>query len=320
MFKLYWTMYTGQKDDSISTRLDNLFANKKFSEVGKKLVTPLKLSLSKEVVRRHHYLNLPGREPRTPNWSANRSTNKLSSPEFALPMEEVSFIKEYLYSFIDTHEAIMKKNKELSKEEGDEISKTDKQRMRMWEAVFADKNRAHLMQMNNSHSKAQMDAWNSPEKIASFYKIITNMYNDASWEPMSSHFGSMHDRLDTSICLKLIGGPIKVEVAKKWYCSVKGKLNKSIAFYKRSGNGTGNLREQSVNSTSTSSGPLTNENIVDDNRSSFISNLHVGYFWALSEVCGLTNNISQNCSKVGISSTSTMSSSTASSSMHKGKK
>jgi hypothetical protein len=97
-------------------------------------------------------------------------------------------------------------------------------------------------------------------------------------------------------------------------------LNKSIAFYKRSGNGTGNLKEQSVNSTSTSSGPSTNENIVDDNRSSFISNLHVGYFWALSEVCGLTNNISQNCSKIGISSTSTMSSSTTSSSAHKGKK
>jgi hypothetical protein len=102
----------------------------------------------------------------------------------------------------------------LSKEEGDEISKTDKQRMRMWEAVFADKNRSHLMQMNNSHLKAQMDAWNSLEKIASFYKVITNMYNDVSWEPMSSCFGSMHDRLDTSICLRLIGGPIKVEVAK----------------------------------------------------------------------------------------------------------
>jgi hypothetical protein len=111
-----------------------------------------------------------------------------------------------------------------------------------------------------------------------------------------------------------------LKLQKKWYCSVKGELNKSIAFYKRSGNGTGNLREQSVNSTSTSSGPSTNENIVDDNRSSFISNLHVGYFWALSEVCGLTNNISQNCSKIGISSTSTMSSSTASSSMRRGKK
>ncbi len=213
-FKQYWTMYTAQKDDSISTRLDNLFVNKKFSEVGKKLVTPSKLSLGKEVVRRHHYLNLPGKAPRTPNWSVDRSTKKLSLPEFALPMEEVSFIKEYLQSFIDIHEAIMKKNKELSKEEGGEISKSDKQRMRMWEAVFADKNRTHLMQMNNSHSKAQMDARNSLEKISTFYTVITKMYNDASWEPMSSRFGSMHDRLDTSICLKLIGEPIKVEVAK----------------------------------------------------------------------------------------------------------
>jgi hypothetical protein len=109
-FKLYWTMYTGQKDEPISTRLETLFANKKFSEVGKKLVTPSKLCLSKEVLCRHHYLNLPGREPRTPNWSVDRSTTKkLCLPKFALPMEEVKFIKEYLYSFIDTHEAIMKK-------------------------------------------------------------------------------------------------------------------------------------------------------------------------------------------------------------------
>jgi hypothetical protein len=108
-FKLYWTMYTGQKDESISTRLETLFANKKFSEVGKKLITLLKLCLSQEVLRRHHYLNLPGREPRTPNWSVDRSTKKLCLPEFAIPMEEVKYIKDYLYSFIDTHEAIMKK-------------------------------------------------------------------------------------------------------------------------------------------------------------------------------------------------------------------
>jgi hypothetical protein len=84
--------------------------------------------------------------------------------------------------------------------------------------------------MNSLHSKAQMDARNSKEKILNFYTVIVKMYNDVSWEPMNSRFGSMHDRLDTSICLWLIGEPLKVEVAKKWYCSVKGELNKSIAF------------------------------------------------------------------------------------------
>jgi hypothetical protein len=164
-FKLYWTMCTGLTDVSISTRLETLFANKKFSEVRRKLITPLKLCLSQEVLHRHHYLNLSGREPRTPNWSVNMSTLKLSEPEFALPIQQVRYIKEYIHSFIDTHEEIMKKNKELSKEEGDEISKTDKQRMRLWEAVFADKNHTFLMQMNSLHSKAQMDARNSKENI-----------------------------------------------------------------------------------------------------------------------------------------------------------
>jgi hypothetical protein len=36
---------------------------------------------------------------------------RLSEPKFALPLDEVTSIKEYIKSFIDTHEKIMEEKK-----------------------------------------------------------------------------------------------------------------------------------------------------------------------------------------------------------------
>jgi hypothetical protein len=89
-------------------------------------------------------------------------------------------------------------------DEGETIYKTDKERMHLWETVFDESNREHLIRLNDSHSRRQIDARNSNEKYKDLYCHVTKMYNNISWIPMSSHFTYINERLGTSFPLQFI--------------------------------------------------------------------------------------------------------------------
>jgi hypothetical protein len=155
------------------------------------------------------------------------------------------------------------------------------------------------MRLNDCHNRAQIDARNLKENYMGMYHHVTKMYNDISWVPISGIFAHIHERLNISIPFKLIGEEMTVVNAKKFYCIIKGELNWVIAGWRKSGNGSMNLEV----ATSISPHMSSNEIISDDTKGKFIQYLHVGYFWGLSEKCGLTDSVSQNCSRIGFSST-----------------
>ena len=85
---------------------------------------------------------------------------------------------------------------------------------------------------------------------------------------------------------------------KNAYTDAKGKMNMSLANWKLSGNGKGNLKAK-VKGLGCDTSLSTDENdimFVDNNCFNFVSQLHIAYFWSLCEVSGLTHHISQNCS------------------------
>jgi hypothetical protein len=91
---------------------------------------------------------------------------------------------------------------------------------------------------------------------------------------------------------------------KDLYRSTKGELNKVLSKWKRSGNGAGRrntiFKNVDYESDDLNAGEEVDIEFVEDDHYSFIRNLHVGYFWNLTEVTHLTNLISQNCSAISI--------------------
>ena len=83
---------------------------------------------------------------------------------------------------------------------------------------------------------------------------------------------------------------------KHAYTDAKGKMNIALANWKLSGNGKGNLKAK-VRGLGYDDEITDNNNVtfVNDDRFNFVSQLHIAYFWSLSDICGLTYHISQNC-------------------------
>jgi hypothetical protein len=103
---------------------------------------------------------------------------------------------------------------------------------------------------------------------------------------------------------------------------MKGIFNKMLSSYKRSGNGSLNLQDLHNHSANTNSKSSKEEVFVDDNKEGtfLMGKVHHGYFWALAEQNQLLSTVSQNCEKIGISSSGSESISTTSSSSFKPRK
>jgi hypothetical protein len=103
---------------------------------------------------------------------------------------------------------------------------------------------------------------------------------------------------------------------------MKGFFNKMLSNYKRSGNGSLNLQDSHNHSESSKSKSNKEEVFMDDNdKATFLmGKVYHGYFWALAEENQLSSTVSQNCEKIGISSSGSESISTTSSSSYSKRK
>ena len=113
----------------------------------------------------------------------------------------------------------------------------------------------------------------------------------------------LNEKFRTPIRLVLMPGEEEMTElsVKNAYTDAKGKMNVALSNWKLSGNGKGNLNpkvrglgyDELINED-------TNLTFVNDNHFSFVSQLHKAYFWSLSEISGLTQHISQNCSSLNM--------------------
>jgi hypothetical protein len=164
-----------------------------------------------------------------------------------------------------------------------------------------------LVMLKHSLTRKQIDSRNSKEGPLSLFQLVAEKYNDKNWVVHSRIMPDLNEKFRRPIRLALMtcDEEMTEQSVKNAYTDVKGKLNFAIANWKTSGNGKGNLNPKlkglEYDGTSLKE-KESNEAItyVDDDRYRFVQQLHVAYFWSLSEITGLTQCISQNCSALNM--------------------
>ena len=142
------------------------------------------------------------------------------------------------------------------------------------------------------------------------------MYNDESWTPHTFQFPDYDARFRNPISLPLEkddgeNNDVKVpEHVKRDFNDIRSKFKIMHADWKKSGNGAGNRDGVSIRirGQNYEKPPAEDEQVifVDDDRHKFGQKygLHLAYFWCLSEMCGVNQQMTQDCSGTGLSSTS----------------
>ena len=114
---------------------------------------------------------------------------------------------------IHFHEEIVKEGEKELAEKGGDLLKTDRDRMRLWEAVFKEDPifRTKLVTLSTGDERAHIDSRNSAQSPKLFFELVTEQYNDTSWIPMSRKFGHFHSKFHNSFPLELEGEKLQVE-------------------------------------------------------------------------------------------------------------
>ena len=100
------------------------------------------------------------------------------------------------------------------------------------------------------------------------------------------------------------------EHVKRDFNDIRSKFKIMHADWKKSGNGAGNRDGVSIRirGQNYDKPPAEDEQVifVDNDRHKFGQKygLHLAYFWCLSEMCGVNQQMTQDCSGTGLSSTS----------------
>ena len=84
----------------------------------------------------------------------------------------------------------------------------------------------------------------SPQSLKSFFDLITEKYNDVEWVPVSRCMPHFHSKLQQSFELKLQSEKLTVEQATQHYKNTQAQMNVSLANWRKSGNGSGNLNQK----------------------------------------------------------------------------
>jgi hypothetical protein len=307
-------MYTGCTGTARS-RIDALLKEKN-STVTIRSIKPVKKDYVDELQRRYSYLMLKERGVEGFKKKSFRITNKsqdelntfFNSIHFQLPTSEKLEIEFEMEPYLLHYENELKMRLDELIQLGSEISKNDLRKMRLWEAFFLDSQymRDKLVTLKNSLSREQIDARNSITCPSSLFKLVAEKYNDKNWVVFSRAMPDLHEKLRRPIKLSLMPDEEEISEAsvKNAYTDAKGKLNYAMSNWKTSGNGKGNLNPKlkGLEYERTKNNENTNDDItyVDDDRYRFVSHLHIAYFWSLSEITGLTQCISQNCSALNM--------------------
>ena len=254
-----------------------------------------------EIRRRGTLLEVP---PRPKAWKNEKMLSWLE--ENPLKNEEADWVLKEYASFI------AKKDEEALNDiiPGSNIRKSDRYKMRLYEAVFLDEFRDLFFKRNNSLSRVQLDARNSVEqRTISFEEKVTDKYNDASWVPNTKCFPMFHHELINSFDLPFDETcALTIEQTKRLLVEVRGRLNLVFKNWTKSGNGKLNFSEPTqkirIRNGDEATDAADEEGlvIVDDDRWQYCQmvGMHLGYFWCLSEYHDLTDDCRQHCDKVGV--------------------
>ena len=310
-FKVLYCMYSGC-EGTARNRINALLQNK-HSTVTIRSIKPLKKEYVTELIRRHSYLMLKEKGVLGFNKKIFRPANKsqdelntfFNSGHFQLPTGEKLYLEFEMEQYLNHYENELQIRLDELMQLGSEISKTDLRKMRLWEALFIDSQymRDKLVTLKHSLSREQIDARNSQARPISLFQLVAEKYNDENWVVLSRVLPDLNEKFRRPIRLVLMPGEEEMTESsvKNAYTDVKGKLNFAMSNWKTSGNGKGNLNPKlkglEYDRTNDETIDIT---YVDDDRFSFVSQLHVVYFWSLSEITGLTQCISQNCSSLNM--------------------
>ena len=168
--------------------------------------------------------------------------------------------------------------------------------------------------MYDSKSRQELDARNSERRPRTFFEKVTEKYNDEDWTPDSTVFDELYHEFSLSFPLHLYRNDgqeekreakLTIEKAKENFRDSKASMNWSVAAWKKSGNGKGNLADSELLRVKGTRYAIQDEeaviNYVDDDRFDFCGNsLPTGYFWCIAEMHDIIGTVSQNCGEVGV--------------------
>ena len=178
--------------------------------------------------------------------------------------------------------------------------------------MFHERLRTSLLNLYISKEKrSQLDARNTVAAPPSFYEQASQLYNDSSWIPQTWLFPAFDSRLRVPICLPLEkDNSLTPENMKDQLNEARAQFKKVYARWKTSGNGSGNhkkiIRIRGTNYED--DGNTDEEEIVsvEDDRADFCNDvgIHIGYFWCVTEMFSVNQFMTQDCTGIGLTSTS----------------
>jgi hypothetical protein len=136
-FQMLYIMYTGCTG-SVHTQIENLCGNPN-STIQVRHIKPMRPQLALEVKRRFRYLKLADlipRAPRTSQWTLGQCTDELKTAMYTLPLQEIAYLENEMKPFISKHINLLKQAEQDIKDAKIGISRHDRQKMRLWEALF----------------------------------------------------------------------------------------------------------------------------------------------------------------------------------------
>ena len=128
--------YIGTHENKFHSRLQTLVKNVN-SSIFIKDIKVQREEMIEELKRRRNFLRQPGNKmKRHTGLKVRELEEKLNSDSVKLPDDEIVFIERELERYIREKEQECAEKETFLAETGKEISKTDRERMRLWEAVF----------------------------------------------------------------------------------------------------------------------------------------------------------------------------------------
>ena len=196
------------------------------------------------------------------------------------------------------------------------LNKANRKRFRVYHAIFHERLRSSLLNLYVSKEKrSQLDAQNTVAAPPSFFEQASQLYNDPSWVPHTWLFPNFDSRLRTSIRLPLEKvddsyETLTPENIKGHLTDARAAFKKVYARWKTSGNGSGNNKQKiRIIGTTYQDDRYDDEEefvSVEDNRANFCHSVgvHIGYFWCVSEMFCVNQFMTQDCTGIGLTSSS----------------
>lgn len=325
--KMIFTMSIGLSHDDVDkAKCDELIKKK---AITKSDIKPTAKTLRAEIQRRYECISNDDelsvvspskynkKKPCPNQWGVPKLTKWLE--ENTLLPEDALVVKQAIADFLSNVETEFLDDLEERNENGCNISKPNKRKMRLYEACFHDDFRGDMLGLGRSVPRVRLDARNSSNRPKTFFEKVADKYNDVSWIPKSTVVD-----INPDLCGEIKLSPVlqkdkryhkyTAEDVKKLYTDVKGQFNVAFSGWRNSGNGKGmsslaaGLKKVKFHGSHYKNNDGNDSDDTDDSfkylnddRLEFCNGqLHVYYFWCLADVNRVVLEVSSNCNAVGL--------------------